>query len=477
MKEKLKNLSKQTIIYGTSTVAGRFLNFILVPFYTNVFPPSEYGIVAVIFAYTAFFNIIYSLGLESGYFRYASSPEIGDNKQNFSHPFFGILLNSLILSVVIFLSTSWISAITGIRADFIRYTSGILFFDALVQVPFAYLRLRNKALLFAAIKIFNIVINISGNLILILVAGMGLEAVFISNLAASFITFLLLLPVITGNISFKYNEKLFSELLKFSLPYLPAGLAAMLIQVIDKPLMQYLTDVRTVGIYNANYKLGIFMMLVVSMFEYAWRPFFLNNMNEPDAKEMFSKVMTAFTGICSVIFIILSMFIEDIVKIPLPFKGYLIGEQYWSGVTIVPVVLLSYIFLGMYTNFISGIYIEKKTRYLPQITGLGAFLNIIFCFLLIPAIGITGGALATLVSYLVMAIHVYLVSQRFYKVNYELAKLFAVMLVNLVTIILFYLTYNQGLFVIKATVSVVLSGLVVYITKLYKAGYLLARNN
>lgn len=98
------------------------------------------------------------------------------------------------------------------------------------------------------------------------------------------------------------------------LPYLPAGLAAIIVQVIDKPIMQYLTDVKTVGIYNANYKLGIFMMLIVSMFDYAWLPFFLNNAKEPGSKALFSKVLTLFVGASSLMFIILTFFIDKIVE-------------------------------------------------------------------------------------------------------------------------------------------------------------------
>src|SRR5689334_2080064 len=138
MLDKIKSLSKQTLIYGTSTIIGRFLNFILVPFYTNVFPPSEYGVVAIIFAYIAFLNIVYSLGFEAGYFRFASAKEIGTEKENFSHPFTVIALNSAVLSGVILLFSGSIAAITGLSdTSIITYTAFILFFDALALVPFA----------------------------------------------------------------------------------------------------------------------------------------------------------------------------------------------------------------------------------------------------------------------------------------------------------------------------------------------------
>ncbi len=477
MLDKIKSLSRQTLIYGTSTIVGRFLNFILVPFYTNVFPPSEYGIVAVIFAYIAFLNIIYSFGFEAGYFRFASSNEIGNEKQNFSHPFLAIFCNSAFLSVIILLLSGTISGFAGIKdSSIITYTAFILFFDAISLVPFAYLRLKNKAKLFATIKLINIGINVSLNLLLILVFKFGLEAVFISNLAASVVTFLLLLPIILKNVSFKFNRELFGEMWKFSIPYLPAGLASIIVQVIDKPIMQYLTDIKTVGIYNANYKLGIFMMLVVSMFEYAWRPFFLNNAREPDAKPLFAKVMTLFVGASSLLFIVLTFTIDELIKIPLPYKGYIIGQSYWSGVIIVPVVLFSYIFLGIYTNLMAGIYIEKKTKYLPLITGLGALLNIIVCFTLIPVIGIMGGAVATLVSYIAMALYIYVVVQKFYPVKYESSKVLGLLVIDVIAIVVFYYLFSSYGLMYRLILVVVFSSVIVYISELYKVKKLLPKS-
>ncbi|MBZ0203858.1 MAG: oligosaccharide flippase family protein [Ignavibacteria bacterium] len=476
MLDKIKSLSKQTLIYGTSTIIGRFLNFILVPFYTNVFPPSEYGVVAVIFAYIAFLNIVYSLGFEAGYFRFASSVEIGDEKQNFSHPFFTIMLNAAVLSGIILLFNGTFTGITGISNNsIIIYAAIILFFDAISLVPFAYLRLKNKAKVFASIKLVNICVNVALNLILILVYKMGLEAVFISNLAASIVTFLLLMPIVLKNISFSFNKELFRELRKFSLPYFPAGLAAIIVQVIGYPIMQYLTDVKTVGIYNANYKLGIFMMLIVSMFEYAWRPFFLNNAREPNAKPLFAKVMTIFVGAASVLFIILTFFIDNIVMTPLPFKGHIIGAKYWSGLIIVPLVLFSYLFLGIYTNLMAGIYIEKKTRYLPLITGLGAVLNIIVCFTLIPVTGIMGGAIAALVSYISMAVYMFIIVQKFYPVKYEITRLAGILAIDICAIAIFYTFFGSLGIIYKVVLCALLGGSVIYISQLYKVKMLLKK--
>lgn len=418
MLDKIKSLSKDTLTYGVSTMVSRFLNFILVPFYTNFISPADYGVIANIFAYIAILNVFFSIGMESGYFKFASTLEVGNKKQNFSHPFIAVFFNSLILSSVIFFFPGVFEPVFQTGTQYlvlIQYTALILFFDAIALVPFAYLRLNNKAKIFAMFKIINVVINVAMNLILIIGYNMGIEAILISNLVASFATVILLLPIIIKNLDFEFNRELLSELLRFSLPYIPAGISANIIQVINRPMLLYLTDDETTGIFTANYKLGIIMMLFVTIFDFAWRPFFLNHAKDPDAKRIFSKVMTLFVAIGCLVTLTTSVFLPEIIQI--------FGESYRSGFYIVPVILLAYIFNGIYVNLMPGIYFEKKTKYLPLITGIAAVLNVGMNFLLIPIMGMMGAAIATLVSYISMAGGIYIVAQKYYRVDYEYGKI------------------------------------------------------
>lgn len=433
MFDKIKALSKETLIYGTNTIIGRFLNFLFVPLYTNIFAPGEFGIIANIYAYIAILNVFFTIGLESGYFRFASTLEEGNNKENFTHPFLGIFINSLVLSGILFIFAGNLNTLFLVdesRIHLIRYTAVILFFDAISIVPFAYLRLQHKAVLFVSLKILNIVINVSLNFILILVLKWGIESVLISNIIASVVTFLTVCPIIYRNISVTFNKNLARELLKFSLPYIPAGISSNLVQVINRPMLFAITgDANSVGIFQANYKLGIFMMLFVSMFEFAWRPFFMQNFKLPEAKKLFSKIMTIFVIAGSFIFIILTLFIEDIVKIPLLGRGTLVGKAYWSGLVIVPVILFAYLLYGMYINLMAGIYIKKKTKYLPFITGGAALTNIVINLLLIPSLGIFGAAVSSLLSYLAMLIGIFLVSQKYYPIQYEYSRIITVFVI------------------------------------------------
>ena len=420
MIEKLKELTKDTALYGISTIIGRFLGFILVPFYTNVFSPDEFGIQSYIYAFLAFANIVYIYGMDAAYMKYATV--VGnDKKKIFSTSYISITITTLIFSLILFFSRSWIAEITNLTnyTNILLYVIGIIFLDTATLLPFSVLRLERKAARFATIRIINIVINVSMNFILILIFDFGIEAIFISNLIASTFSFLALLPTILENFKWVIDKSSLKKMLFFGLTYLPASVSAMMVQMIDVPIIRELTNESTLGIYRANYKLGIFMMLFVSMFHYAWQPFFLTNAKEENAKTIFSKVLSLFLIFSSLIWIFLSLFIENIAGFEFLNGRSLIGQDYLIGIYIVPVVLLAFIFHGLYINFIAGIYLEEKTKYLPAITGVGAIVNIASNFILVPQIGIMGGALSTLFSYIIMAVGIFFVSQKFYKINYE----------------------------------------------------------
>lgn len=421
----IKQLGKETAIYGISTILGRFLNFLLVPLYTNVFSRQEYGLVTNVYAYVALLNIIYLYGMDSAYLKYASTEELGDERKTFSTAYNAVFISSLCYSALFLVFQGGFFRLLALpegQKPVILVIMGILFFDAVSIVPFARLRFYNRAWTFALIKSVNIVVNLGLNLVFILHFRMGIEGVFLAGLAAAVLTWLILLPGILRHLEVRTRRGLLGALLRFGLPFVPTGLASMITQVIDRPILLALTNAATVGVYQANYKLGIFMMLFVSMFQYAWQPFFLKNAARPDARILFGKVLTAFLLAASAIFILLSLFIEDIVKLDI-FGVHLVGPEFWEGLPIVPIILLAYLFNGMYINFMAGIQIEKKTRYMPLVTGAGALVNVAANLLLIPKFGYHGAALATLLSYVLMAAGNFLFSQRFYRIHYEYGKL------------------------------------------------------
>ncbi len=421
---QIKRLGADTAIYGISTIVGRFLTFLLVPFYTNVLTTSQYGIVANVYSYLAFLNVLYNYGMESAYFRYASSLEGGDPKERFSTPFFSVLVTSALFSGLLFAFALPMTHVFLIRENLFRilqYSAGILFFDAIVIVPFASLRLARRAKFFALVKVINIVSNVVFNIISLLWLQWGVEGIFLSGFASSALTFVLLLPHIIRSSSWKFSGSLYAALLRFGLPYVPVGLSGMVLQVIDRPMLKAITNDSNVGIYQANYRLGIFMNLVTSMFDYAWKPFFLSHAKDDGAKELFARVMTYFLLGMSAIFLIISLFISDLVKLEIH-GHHLIHPDYWGGLNVVPVVLLAYIFGGISIHLNAGIFIEKKTAYLLPTSILAAVSNIVANYFLIPIYGIMGAAYATLIAYALGAISLFVIVQRFYPIRYEYGR-------------------------------------------------------
>jgi O-antigen/teichoic acid export membrane protein len=465
--EKLKQLTKDTAIYGISTMVGRFLSFLLVPFYTNIFHPAEYGIIANIYIFIGIFNIVYVYGMDAAYLKFAALPTVGDKKDNFSTPYLSVFLSGIFLSFIMILIREPVFNLLEVPINYYHlmyYSAGILFLDSIAVIPFIQLRLQRKAKKFAAFKLINIGVNIVLNLVLILKYKMGIEAVLISNVVASLSSLLLLVPEIFKNLRLKFNIQLLKKLMKFGLPYLPAGLSSMLIQGIDRPILGKLTNMDTVGIYNACYKLGIFMMLFVNMFQYAWQPFFLQNSEEKKVKELFSKVLTYFTLAASLILIILSLFIDNIVAIPVLHGRTLIDSSYWGGLPIVPVILFGYLFNGWYVIFTAGIYIEEKSMYIPLITGIGATVNIVVNLLLIPVWGIMGAALATLGAYFAMAAGLYIVTQKFYRIEYEIGKIIRIFFdIIIVGVIYYYLLYTDNLLIVYKLLLLIFFSLFLYI--------------
>ena len=446
MFQKLKELSKDTAIYGISTMVGRFLTFLLVPLYTNVFIKSDYGVVVNIYFFIAVMNVVFIYGMDSAFLKYSSKIKIGDKKDNFSTPYLSVIIVGVILFFTILLSKFNLAVILSIPSKYIyllNYAAVILFVDALAVIPFIKLRLERKAKKFAAFKIINISVNVILNLYLILILKFDIEAILIANLIASILTYLLLFPSVIKNLRFRINRELFKSLLKFGLPYFPAGLGAMLIQGIDRPILGHLTNLGTVGVYSANYKLGIFMMLFVSMFQFAWQPFFLQNENEKNAKDIFSKVFTYFALAGSFVLVFISLFISDIIKINI-FGHSIIGSAYWGGLNIVPIILLGYLFYGFYFVFIAGIYIKEKSIYVLFIALGGALINILSNFILIPIYGMIGAALSTLASYLFMAAALLIVTQKFYKIKYEFFRVGKIFLGIFIIAIVYYWTLDSG---------------------------------
>lgn len=440
MLDRIKKLGTQTAVYGVSTILGRFLTFVLTPIYTHFLVPGDLGLVATVYSYIAFFNVVYGYGMEGAYMKYVSTLELGSRKENFTAPFFSVLSTSVALTALIFWQAGPLASLIHVpdtQTVLVRYAGAILLLDAITIIPFASLRMEKKATTFVSIRLASIVLNVALNILFLVRFSMGVEGIFLSGVLSSAFSAILLMPHVVSHLTRGFPDGLLRALLRFGLPSVPAGLASMMIQVIDRPILEALSGKAVVGIYQANYRLGIFMMLIVSMFDFAWRPFFLSHAGDSDARPLFARVLTYYCLIATALFLVLSFFLEDIVTAPIFAGRPLVAQAYWGGLAIVPPVLLGYLFLGVYNNLLAGIYIEKRTAYLPAVTISGAAVNIAANFALIPRWGIMGAAVSTLVAYGVMAGVLFVVVRRIYPVSYEWLRILKIVLSAAVAFMLY----------------------------------------
>ncbi len=459
MRAQLKRLTTDTAMYGLSNVLGRMINFLLVPLYTNVIAPGEYGYVGTVYAYVAFFTILFPYGMEIAFMRYFTAHERHDKKDVFSTPWIAVATTSVVLAGIIHFFSTDIASLIQLPEHFsliVVFAGWTLAVDAIAAIPYASLRMDRRAFRFAVIRFSGILVAVLLNVWFIGIQHKSITWIFIAGFIGSCFALALLVPTIFDHLRLKFSPPLLRTLLRFGLPTVPAGLAAMVVQVIDRPLLLAFSGEEVVGLYNANYKLGIFMMLLVGMFQYAWQPFFLQHAKDQDAKRMFARVGTYFLTIALCIWLVLSLFMSDIVRISVA-GYYFIGAKYWTGLSIVPVILLAYIFTGMAAIFSAGLYIRKKTTWLPGISGTGAAVNIVANVLLIPTMGMMGAAVATLLSYVVMSALSFFLGQRVYRVPYEYARMAKLVLAAAIPAAFWYARINPGL--PEMVFKVILAGL------------------
>jgi len=448
-----KKLASQTAVYGVSSIVGRVLGYLLVPIYTGHFAPAEYGIVTGLYAYVSFLNVVFTYGLETTFFRFANRP--GQSKRElYERTQSLMLLSSAGLTLLLWLLArpllGWLGLPPG-HEQYAHWIALILGLDAVAAIPFARLRLNNRARQFAAIRLLNIVANVGLNLFFIvlcpavlradagtLLAGLrplvehlydparGVGYVFLSNLFASALTLVLLLPQLL-DFRFRWPDLSFLRpLLAYSLPLLLMGLAGMVNETLDRIMLPAwlpegfypgLGRLGAVGVYGACYKLSIFMTLVIQAFRYAADPFFFAQSADKNSPATFALVLKWFTLCCTVIFVGISLNLSWIGP------QFLRRPEYLTGLAVVPVLLLANLFLGVYYNLSFWFKLTDRTYFATYIGGAGAVLTIALNFVLIPIIGYMGSAWATLACYFSMAALCWWLGERHYPVPYPVRRL------------------------------------------------------
>jgi O-antigen/teichoic acid export membrane protein len=488
--KKLRELFSDTLVYGISSVAARFINYLLVPFYTAYFAPGEYGIISLIFGAMIFLNVVFTFGMESAYLRYAA--ERSQAKSVFRTLQLALLSVGGLLLSVLWLFKPLLTPLLGmssIHHPLYLMMMGILIFDSLSAVPFAELRLVRRAWTFAILRLINVLINVGLNIYLVVVQGMGIEAVLVSNLIASGLTMVAVWLLTINMWNGVARKELLRTALKFGLPYVPTGIGYAINEALDRFFLQSMphhtivslygsgyNPEAIIGIYSACYKLAVFMLLFIQMFRMAWQPFFLRHADDEQAPVLFRDVFRYFNLVSGIIFVSVCLFSHQIVALKVPvLNASLINHRFWLGLFVVPYLMMAYWFQGWYVNFTAGLFIREETKKLPVITLTGALVTVILNIILVPYKGMLGAAIATVGSYFVMAVMIYYFSQSVYHIPYQMLR--AVLMVVVAIIVVILGNEYATLFVHQITVKVILwllSIMILLILGLYN-GSLLTR--
>ena len=441
MANPLKQLAGQTVIYGLSTILARIINFLFVPIYTRLLTPESYGVVTEFMAYIAVLQVVLVLGLETGCFRFANKEGV-DPKKVYSSSFVTVFCVSATFLALMIAFASPIASMLGYGGyeACIMYMGGILALDAVTAILFAKLRQENKALKFAIFKTIKIITETAANLVLFLWFPKHVDsarwllhfipetpdfsyvifAIFISCIVCG----LLFIPDFM-KLSFRLDRKLMRQMLAYSLPLMVAALPGVINDFLDRILFRFFDTNAdawrsSLGLYQAAVKLAVIMNLFIQMFRYAAEPFFFRRAREKDSKELYASVQEYFTAFCGLVFLGVILYIDIIALI--------LGPQFRSAVGVVPIMLLSYMILGMLFNVSMWYKLSGKTDMAIWITLAGLAVTAIVIVLFMPKYSYWAAAFGHLASYIVMFIISSVLGAKYYPIPYRWGRLLCIFL-------------------------------------------------
>ncbi|MBK0382714.1 polysaccharide biosynthesis C-terminal domain-containing protein [Pedobacter sp. SD-b] len=476
----IKKFAGETAIYGVSTIASRILNFFLTPIYTKVYSRAVYGIFTEMYSYASILNALLSFGMETTFFRYLNKKE-GQKEVIYSNTFMMIAIMSALFLVTCF---TFIHPIAVWIQDgrptplsdyilYIKFFLVILVIDGLSVVPFARLRADGKPGRYATLKLINIITFICLNLFFIFAipfiiknnlplanffAGWYRQKwvgyVFISNLIASSLTIILLVPELI-KLRFRPQKKLIQEMLVYSLPIFVANLSFIVNENLDKIFLGHLLppsiSEAQVGIYGACCKIAIFLSIFINAFRLGAEPFFFSHAKNENAKQTYATIMNYFVLVISLIFVGVVANVE-ILK-------HFIGKEFWEGLNVVPILLFGYVSLGIYMNLSIWYKLSDQTKYGLYISGAGAIITIILNLIFIPFYGYMASAWVSLIAYTSMMVLSYILGQRNYAIPYHLKKNVAYLISSIVIVWFSFVYFKRDL--IMGNALFVIFGLII----------------
>ena len=463
---EMKSLAKDTAIYGLSSIIGKFLNYLLVPLYTYVLARTDdYGVVTNLYAWTALLLVILTYGMETGFFRFANRDEY-DAKSVYKTAFMTLLSTSTLFALVVVLFQQPIAGFLGYadHSEFIAMMAVTVALDAFASIPFAYLRYEKRAMLFAAMKLLFVVLNIGFNILFLVVLGKNnVFYVFLSNILATIIQTICLLPFTLPR-GGRYNMQTLREMLRYSLPLLVLGVAGIMNQTLDRILFPYLytgADAQAqLGIYGACFKVAMVMMMFTQAFRYAYEPFVFAKHKDRQSVEAYADAMKYYI-IFSYLILLGVIFYLDIFR-------YIVSSAYWEGLKIVPVVLWTYVFQGVYFNLSFWYKLTDETKWGAYFSLIGLGITLVLQIVGVPLIGYWASCGSSLVCYFVIMLLSYVIGQRKAPIPYDLKSIGGYTVLTLGLLAVYYairLYYVHNMWVLMGIGTVLIGVYLIILTR------------
>ena len=433
---EMKSLAKDTAIYGLSSIIGKFLNYLLVPLYTYALArTADYGIVTNIYAWTALLLVLLTYGMETGFFRFANREDY-DAKSVYKTSYLTLLGSSALFTLLVILFRQPIANGLGYpdHAEFVEMMFATVAIDAFACIPFAYLRYQKRPILFAALKLLFVLLNIGFNLLFLVVLGKNdVYYVFLSNILATTIQTLCLLPFTLPK-GGRFDGSILIQMLRYSLPLLILGVAGIMNQTLDRILFPYLytgVDAQAqLGIYGACFKVAMVMMMFTQAFRYAYEPFVFAKHKDRQSVEAYADAMKYYI-IFSYLILLGVIFYLDIFR-------YIVSSAYWEGLKIVPVVLWTYVFQGIYFNLSFWYKLTDETKWGAYFSLMGLVITLVLQIVGVPLIGYWASCGSSLVCYFVIMVLSYFIGQKKAPIPYDMKRIGMYTLLTLVLLGIYY---------------------------------------
>ena len=430
----LKSLAKDTAIYGLSSIAGRFINYLLVPIQTTAFAAAggQYGVVTNIYAYTALLLVVLTYGMETTFFRYVN--KTGENPQTvYSTVLISVGSTSALFVALVMAFLPQISAFMKYpdHPDWVAVMFVCVAIDAFKCIPFAYLRYQKKAVKFACLQLVNICLNIVLNLTyLIILPALRLNPfhlyddsftldvgmVFYINLVCTAVVLLCFRRELTG-FRWRFDTALWRRMLRYAWPLLVLGIAGILNQTLDKIIFPYLycgADEKTqLGIYGAAVKIAMIMAMITQAFRYAYEPFVFGKAKDRDNRDTYAKAMKYFIVFTLLAFLTVIAYL-DILRFVIP------NRSYWPGLRVVPIVMAAEIMMGVYFNLSFWYKLIDRTIYGAWFSAAGCLVLVAVNVAFVPRYSYMACAWGGVAGYGTAMVLSYIIGQKKYPIAYPL---------------------------------------------------------